>query len=81
MATDDGSEVIRMMRVGMQVIHDQGNEDYNFCLPRNEELSGLAIGVTMTNHPTFTKEAIVAAYLLGRADGLAAADEVKNVTG
>jgi hypothetical protein len=61
------------LEIGMKVMRDHANEDYNTCYARNNELTGLAMCIGFASE-TFgpltmvTKESIVAAYLLGRAD-------------
>ncbi len=63
------------VETAMRVIEDHANEDYDLCVPRNEELTALAFGIVFAIDnlgpiTAVTKECIVAAYLMGRADAL-----------
>lgn len=64
-----------MLMLARQLIEQHANEDYNLSEARNKELTALTVAVVtgaFMGSNAMSKEIVVAAYLLGRADGLAA---------
>jgi hypothetical protein len=66
---------VEYVHQAMQLIREHANEDYNLSRDRNEELTALAVGIAFVADKLgatspVTKESVVAAYLLGRMDGM-----------